>query len=196
MKRKEEERKSQLLKATFQAIYDKSFSTVTLQDISDYAGVSKGVTNYYFRNKEDVFAHLLQWITDRIYEKEATAVNGTNKADDKLQAYLHAVFIGPEENEKFYQVYLEFLAHVRKVPLFHEINQAFHENCYRISKEIIQTGIDEGLYSKELQIESVARNIRAVIDGTLIQWLTVADREEHDTYKQHCYEAIKKLLSH
>ncbi|HZG58936.1 MAG TPA: helix-turn-helix domain-containing protein [Anoxybacillus sp.] len=41
--------------AAFQAVSDKGYEAVTLQDIADYAGVSKGVTNYYFENKEAVF---------------------------------------------------------------------------------------------------------------------------------------------
>ncbi|GIW49986.1 MAG: hypothetical protein KatS3mg080_0597 [Anoxybacillus sp.] len=58
MKKKAEERREQILRAAFQAVSDKGYETVTLQDIADYAAVSKGVTNYYFENKEDVFFKL------------------------------------------------------------------------------------------------------------------------------------------
>jgi TetR/AcrR family fatty acid metabolism transcriptional regulator len=50
MKKKAEERREQILRAAFQAVSDKGYEAVTLQDIADYSGVCKGVTNYYFKN--------------------------------------------------------------------------------------------------------------------------------------------------
>jgi hypothetical protein len=44
----EPERRLALLKAAFREVAEKGFSEVTLDDIAKRAGVSKGVTLYYF----------------------------------------------------------------------------------------------------------------------------------------------------
>ena len=51
----ESERRLALLKRLFAKSAEKGFSDVTLEDIADRAGVSKGVTLYYFDSKEDLF---------------------------------------------------------------------------------------------------------------------------------------------
>src|SRR5262249_23617181 len=47
----EAERRLALLKAAFREVAEKGFSEVTLDDIARRAGVSKGVTLYYFDSK-------------------------------------------------------------------------------------------------------------------------------------------------
>ena len=57
----EPERRLSLLKAAFREVAEKGFSEVTLDDIARRAGVSKGVTLYYFDSKEALFREL--WAT-------------------------------------------------------------------------------------------------------------------------------------
>ncbi|WP_345241245.1 TetR/AcrR family transcriptional regulator [Pontibacillus salipaludis] len=193
MKKREQQRKEQLLQATFEAIADKGYSSVTLQDISNYAGVSKGVTNYYFKNKEDVFAHLLEWLTNRIYQKEANAVQHAHTADEMLSAYVNAVFVGPRENDRFYKVYLDFLSYVPKIPRFQEINQRFYNNCFSIGQSIISKGKSEGKFLN-VDAEKGPKAIRSLIDGCIIQWVMSGDHSLHKMYKDLCYESIINML--
>ena len=56
----EPERRLSLLKAAFREVAEKGFSEVTLDDIARRAGVSKGVTLYYFDSKEDALPRALR----------------------------------------------------------------------------------------------------------------------------------------
>ncbi|NMH68166.1 TetR/AcrR family transcriptional regulator [Bacillus sp. RO3] len=194
MANKAEQRRKQILKAAFQAASEKGYESVTLQDIADYADVSKGVTNYYFDNKADVFAHLFEWITTRIYEKEAEAMEEKETALDKLEAYINQVFISPGENKPFYRVYLDFLAQVKNDDRYKEINQAFYENCWSIGESIITQGIEEHIFHVD-NIEQAAKAMRAMIDGSLIQWLMRDDDSLHGYYRTVCYESILQILN-
>lgn len=194
MAKKAEERRKQILKAAFQAAYEKGYDSVTLQDIADYAEVSKGVTNYYFENKADVFAHLFEWITTKIYEKEANSIDERETAIEKLEAYINQVFISPKENKTFYRVYLDFLAQMKNNNRYKEINQQFYENCWSIGKNIITQGIEENVFKVD-NIEQSAISIRCMIDGSLIQWLMRDDDSLHNYYRTVCYESILQILN-
>lgn len=191
---KKEQRRRQILLAAFNAVADKGFEQVTLQDIADYGNTSKGVTNYYFKNKESVFSHLLSWITKKIYENEKSAIDGQTEALDKLKAYINAAFASPEENKKFYRVYLEFISQANFNEDFREINYAFYENCWGLGREIVETGIEEGVFP-EVDVEKAPKTIRAMIDGFLIQWIMINDDELHNFYKNGCLEAIERYLT-
>lgn len=194
MSKKAEQRRKQILKAAFQAAIEKGYESVTLQDIADYAEVSKGVTNYYFKNKADVFTHLFEWITTRIYEKEAESINEQNTAIEKLEAYINKVFISPEQNRNFYRVYLDFLAQTKNNDRYKEINQQFYENCWSIGRNIIKEGLQEDVFKVD-NIEQAAISIRCIIDGSLIQWLMRDDDELHTYYRTVCYESILQILN-
>lgn len=194
MKKRALERREQILKAAFHAVADKGFEAVTLQDIADYAGVSKGVTNYYFQNKEDVFSSLLEWVTKQIYKNECEAINDQHTAMKKLEAYIHSVFISPEKNRTFYKVYLDFIAQASRNERYQQINLQFYENCWGLGREIIAVGQEEGVFSKELDTKKSAKMIRATIDGCLIQWLMCNQDDLHELYKKSCFETIVRFL--
>jgi AcrR family transcriptional regulator len=195
MVKKAEQRRKQILKAAFQAASEKGYESVTLQDIAEYAQVSKGVTNYYFKNKADVFAHLFEWLTSRIYEKEVKSIDEKETAIEKLEAYINQVFTSPNENKTFYRVYLDFLAQVKNNNRYKEINQQFYENCWSISKNIITLGIQENVFTVD-NIEQSAISIRCMIDGSLIQWLMRDDDSLHNYYRIVCYESILQILKY
>ncbi|MEW9673671.1 TetR/AcrR family transcriptional regulator [Ammoniphilus sp. 3BR4] len=195
MSKLKEERRRQILKASLQAVSDKGFHAVTLQDIADYAGVSKGVTNYHFKNKEDVLLHLLESVTSRIFEREYQAIQEHSRALDKLRAYVNAAFSTPHENKRFFHVYLDFLTQVRQNEHFKEINDKFYGNCWSLGREIVVAGKEEGVFSPKLDVDQAAKMIRALIDGSLIQWLMIGEDELHEYYKQTCYVTLERFLT-
>ncbi|KAA8783660.1 TetR/AcrR family fatty acid metabolism transcriptional regulator [Paenibacillus sp. 4624] len=192
--KKTEEKKSHLLYAAFQALSDLGYDAVTLQIISDYAKVSKGVAHYYFENKEAIFIELLTWLTDKIFKKESSSIALEEKAIPKLQSYIRSVFISPEENRKFYRVYLDFLAKASRNSVYREINQRFYDNCSQIGSEIITIGQKEGVFNPHLSPKEASREIRAIIDGYLIQWLMMDEDQLHDIYHEGCLASILKIL--
>lgn len=193
MNKRAEERRKQVLLATLKAINDKGFSEVTLQDIADYADFSKGVISYYFKNKEDVFYHLLKWMTDRIFQNEYAAIQKEDTAISMLRAYVDTAFKSPKDNKVFYSVYLEFLAQTKKNESFREVNNDFYKNCWFIGSEIIEKGKSEGIFTT-VNIESGSHMIRALIDGCLLQWLMRDDDKLHSYYRDNCFETIATYL--
>src|SRR5262245_31103658 len=61
----EDQRREELIKATYYEVAEKGYSAVTLQDIAKRAGVSKGSTLYYFATKEDLFLGALEWMVNQ-----------------------------------------------------------------------------------------------------------------------------------
>jgi TetR/AcrR family fatty acid metabolism transcriptional regulator len=187
------EKRQEIIRATFEAIADRGFGAVTLQNIADYVGVSKGVISYYFSNKDDVFLHLLEWLTDRIHRHEQVAVDAQTDPIEKLKAYINTAFIGPEENKKFYRVYLDFLAQGSRDARYRAINNVFYENCWSLGRGIVEAGCQAGIFHVT-DTEDAAVMIRASIDGNLIQWLMRGEMYLHGYYRDLCYQTILRYL--
>lgn len=194
MKKKAEERKNQILRAAFQAVSTQGYNSVTLQSIADHAGVSKGVVHYYFDNKEDTLSQLLEWLTNKIYKHELEAVNSESAPLDKLKAYVNSIFVSPEENEKFYKVYLDFLSQASRNETYRKINHSFYQQCWGITSNIIIFGQETGVFDQSIDVEKASKTMRSIVDGLLIQWLMSEDINSHEYYKEICYQSFLKHL--
>src|SRR5438552_19126447 len=104
----EAERRLILLKAAFREVAEKGFSHVTLEDIALRAGVSKGVTLYYFASKEDLFRELFSWLIDSIAQRMREAVDRAPDPVENVRALVALIFPSPARNRAFFRVYVDF----------------------------------------------------------------------------------------
>ena len=65
-KSKEDGRRDEIVRAALRLILKLGYNQVTLADIAEQVGVSKGLISYYFPKKEDVFFAVLEQIVDRL----------------------------------------------------------------------------------------------------------------------------------
>ncbi|MEH7148613.1 TetR family transcriptional regulator C-terminal domain-containing protein, partial [Priestia megaterium] len=76
---------------------------------------------------------------------------------------------------------------------FRQTNEKFYENCWSIGREIIQLGQQEGIFS-DVDVNKASYTIRALIDGSLIQWLMRDNDDLHDFYRDNCFETLSNYL--
>jgi AcrR family transcriptional regulator len=104
----EAERRLALLKAAFREVAERGFSAVTLEDIAVRAGVSKGITLYYFDSKDDLFRELFAWLIDSIHARMRDAVGGAADPVEKVRALVALIFPSPSKNRAFFRAYIDF----------------------------------------------------------------------------------------
>src|SRR5262252_8245633 len=104
----EAERRLALLKAAFREVSEKGFSEVTLDDIARRAGVSKGITLYYFDSKEELFRELFGWLIDSIHARMREAVAAEKDPAAKVRALVALIFPSPSKNRAFFRAFVDF----------------------------------------------------------------------------------------
>ena len=190
---RETARRAQIIAATYRAFIDKGFHNVTLQDISDYAGFSKGVTMYYFKSKEEVFLALLDWLVCKIGERMQANVDAEHSGPAKLRAVIDSVFVGARENREFYQVYLDYLSLGSRQSLFRAANAEFYAKCRELNRAIVEQGVREKAF-RPVDPEEGAMVIRALVDGLCIQWMFDSSANSFEQYKERCLRAVLAYL--
>ncbi len=127
---KEIEKRRHLIKTTYKLIAEFGFSNITLQDVADKAGVSKGIILYYFENKDELFVTLLERLVSNIERHIRVEVSKAETPLDKLTAYINATFVGIKENREFYRVFLDFLSQ----SIHNDAFRKYNVNFYRKTK--------------------------------------------------------------
>jgi TetR/AcrR family fatty acid metabolism transcriptional regulator len=190
----EAERRLALLKAAFREVVEKGFSEVTLEDIAQRAGVSKGVTLYYFASKEDLFRQLFGWLIDSIHERMLEAVAAVDDPVEKVRALVALIFPSPSKNRAFFRTYVDFCGLAARRESFRQVGERFYAGCREIDGGIVREGMRAGVFVVRDAGEA-ASTLRAIFDGLMLQWLMEKEPEAtFATYRERCERELLAYL--
>src|SRR5262249_14550070 len=142
----EDQRREELIKATYLEVAEKGYSAVTLQDIARRAGVSKGSTLYYFATKEDLFLGALEWMIKGYDQQIGEAIAKVEGPVEKLKMLIGVIFANAQESRQFLLAYSDFISIGTRNKRFHDLNAQFYSGCCSHNKEVIEAGIKAGVF--------------------------------------------------
>ena len=162
----EDQRRDELIKATYLEVAEKGYSAVTLQDIATRAGVSKGSTLYYFATKEDLFLGALEWLVERIHTRIREAVAAVDDPVEKMKRALSSVFANAHESRQSFLAYTDFVSIGTRNKRFHDLNARFYSGCCSLDREIIEYGVRAGAFravGKPFDMEDMVAIVRDAV---------------------------------
>ncbi|MGH8929100.1 MAG: TetR/AcrR family transcriptional regulator [Egibacteraceae bacterium] len=183
-----------IVRSAYRVIARQGGHRLSLQDIADEAGVSKGLILYHFKNKDNLLLTTMRWALLRTAERIRKGIEGVDDPHAAVQALIDAVWIGPQQNRDFYLLYLDLIEHAARVPSFRGLPTVTREIIEGLYAEIIREGVARRVFDVE-DADETAATMRAFIEGTFLQWLQQADwRESYPRYRSRCHEGLLRLL--
>lgn len=189
----EDQRREELIKATYYEVAEKGYSAVTLQDIAKRAGVSKGSTLYYFATKEELFLGALEWMVERVHARIGEAVAAVDDPIEKVKTVIHTIFHNAQESRQFFLAYSDFVSIGTRNKRFHDLNARFYAGCCGTDRMIIEQGIAAGAF-RRIDIDDASSMVRALVDGLMLQWFFSSDGT-FDDYRRRCERVILDYLT-
>lgn len=159
----------------------KGFQATRMEDVAKKAGISKGLTYFYYKNKEDLFMALTRKAFDQFKEEfrevlRSKGKNGLEMLVDLMQKIVNFA----KEQPVYYQAVLNFLDVLKKYnqpalrkeidPLildsihFHKLLEIHHEPI-KLGIQMVSQGIKDGSIRPELQPEITFYTVWAMIIG-------------------------------
>jgi AcrR family transcriptional regulator len=189
----DDQRRDELIRATYHEVAEKGYSAVTLQDIATRAGLSKGATLYYFASKEDLFLAALEWMVEQNHARIEQAVNAVDNAIEKVRAAINIIFANAQQSRQFFLAYCDFVSIGTRNKRFHDLNARFYHDCTRVDRRIIELGIETGVFRK-VNLDDASSMSRALIDGLMLQWFFSSDGT-FEEYRCRCERIILNYLT-
>jgi len=184
-----------LLRAAYAAIAELGFGTVTLQDVGTRAGVSKALVLYYFTDKDQLLAAVMERTEAVIRARAEQAIKEHAREGPRaeLEAYLSALTVRAREHRDFYRVYLDFLSAGLHKAAVRTGTVSFILGCAILEQGVVERGIAAQVFRQDLDPHEAASVVRALIDGLSIQWL-LSDEEPFERFCQRLHTAIFGFL--
>lgn len=187
-------KQSHLIRTTYRAISEKGSHRVSLQEIADRAGVSKGIILYHFGSKDRLMLKTMEWVLQLNAERIREAIATETAPERQVLVMIDVIFRNADANRRFYLTYLDILDHAARMDEFSKLNATFRSIVNALYADVIRSGVAEGVF-RARDVDEAAYTLRAIVDGLFLQWLQETDwRNLHSRYREICVRSVLTFL--
>lgn len=140
-------RRDGILRAATDLFSEKGYHEVTMEEIAEEMGVSKGTLYNYFSSKENLYLEILKESFEAIEALLHEEVENSDPAPLKLRKLLAAIFTFYRRNLKVLRILSRDETHLLKEHF--ELTEKWRTRRVRLYEKIIEKGIDEGSFVKQ-----------------------------------------------
>jgi AcrR family transcriptional regulator len=189
-----EDRRADLVRAAYRVMARDGVHRVPLHEIAAEAGVSKGLLIYHFQTKDGLVLAALEWVLETTEARIRERLGDSTEPAEAISTVIDAVWVGPEANRDFFRFYLDGVEHQARSPEFDEFADRAASIMNSFFREVIVAGVEAGALRVE-DPTAGAIQMRAVIEGTFLQWVQTNDwRTNHGVYKEWCRQTLLRAL--
>jgi AcrR family transcriptional regulator len=109
-------RREQICRAAAAVIAREGFAGSTMRLVAEEAGVSTGMINHYFANRQDLLTQALVYVSERSQERYARAIDGLPPGRERLEALLDSVLSEDSEMVETWRVWVNAQAEAVRLP--------------------------------------------------------------------------------
>lgn len=91
----DEKRRRQILQAALHCFLTFGFAKTSMDDIAKRAGVSRPLIYLKFKNKDELFAGVFDYLTEGRFERAMTAISGASSPRERLLAAFEIMLVEP-----------------------------------------------------------------------------------------------------
>lgn len=166
-----------------QLFVQQGYHGTSIDDITKSVGVTKGAFYAHFKSKRAILMRLLEEYKSSFLDELIRTVNAHNgNALAKLhRAVSFNAQFGADNLELI--VFLVFISHELTGDSDFEFNfKSIYREYEKFLSDLIRSGINQGLFQKELDPDLVALNFIAMQDGVLHHWVLNRNRLDGRQY--------------
>ncbi|MCE5183921.1 MAG: HTH-type transcriptional regulator MtrR [Synergistaceae bacterium] len=189
--------RSLLLEAALDVFSEKSFSEVTLSEIAERVGMTKGALYWHFKNKGDLLSKLIKEIfLDSEIEFAEKLVERETLAD--LRDYYNKKLMLPDKNDRFIKINaimlrrFEWPEEVRSNLFTLLKDQIAREK--KMINEILLRSRREGVIRQDIEVENASSAITSVFYGLYILVLNEIVTDDIIKSTDFIFNAFRKEL--
>lgn len=177
--------KEKILEKAIKLFSKKPYGEVTIEDIADRAGVSKGGLFHHFSSKRELAEEALSRELERWTEEVLSKVSDLPSPEEKLKAILDGYFDYFLENPKFIRFFLEvYEKSLEKEGVEEKWEDFYHRYFGYLEKVFKEAGITNPRAKGQL--------LCAILDGLPFQVLITPKAVDREEIKREILEVFLK----
>ncbi len=161
-------RREQICRAAASVISREGFAGTTMRMVAEEAGVSTGMLNHYFANRQDLLTQALVFVSERAQARMREAIAGVPPGRERLAALLDSALAEGQEVSETWRVWINAYGEAVRLPELRHTIEARLNSWYDLIDEAL-----EGLVPTETNGSIPwAWRFDAILNGLTLQALT------------------------
>lgn len=169
MGKPQEERRKEIVQATMELTAEQGIKKVTTQAIADRVGIAQPTVFRHFKTREAIFAAVIGWISENLFKAISKGMDPSAPADEKLHLLLQRQLGFISKHRAVPKVLFSDLLHLESPKLKAALQEVMSRYSKRVT-QLLNEGIETGLFREDLDADETARYITAMIQGLVLRW--------------------------
>ncbi|HEY4997330.1 MAG TPA: TetR family transcriptional regulator C-terminal domain-containing protein [Solirubrobacteraceae bacterium] len=161
-------RREQICRAAAAVIAREGFAGSTMRMVADEAGVSTGMLNHYFANRQDLLTQALVFVSERTQERYRVAIEDVPAGRERLNALLDSALADDEQMVETWRVWINAYGEAVRLPELRHTIESRLTSWY----ELIDRALEGIVPADEPGEIPWSWRFDAVLNGLAIQALT------------------------
>ena len=186
------ETRERIMDATYRALCEHGYASLTMQDIADECDCSTSLLHYHFDTKAELLVELLAHLLDRFQERVSEA-----DPEDPRDRLVHLVDVflfgaddrGVEEHRAFHAALLELRAQAPHTDAFRAQLAENDRRVHATVADVVRRGVDEDRFLP-VDATRTAAHLLAAVQGARIRWVTLGDDEAPEVVRAALVEDV------
>jgi len=163
-----QERRQSIARAAWELIGEKGIAATTMRDIAQRAGVSLGVVNHFFENRQDVIDAALAGACETYVASVEELCGESRRPEEVLRSVLWAGLPYSPEQENWARSWLDFWSHASREPALREVINNTYDTWRDAIADAVRGAQVTGEVNSGIDADLLAKLIAAVTDGLLL----------------------------
>lgn len=179
MAKRKGQKYEQIIEAAVKIIAQNGYHHSQVSKIAKEAGVADGTIYLYFKNKEDLLVSLFQEKMGKFIQKIEDELAGESSIEEKLLVLI-TMHLRQLEADHSLAIVTQLELRQSNIELRNRINEVLI-GYLKLIDTIVLLGIEEGLFSADLDLRITRQMIFGTIDEVVTNWVM----------KEHKYELLR-----
>jgi len=148
------------------------YAGLSMRELALESGLAKATIYHYFQDKEEIFRQVLERDMQSVHEHLLRAIAAESSSLAKLRAVIYTLFSLMQARRTIMMSVLRELGENKQV--FHEVICAHRDTHLKLLMELIQAGIDEGVF-RPVNVEYTTYSLLGMINTFVFFRLYLTD---------------------
>ncbi|MGH7878229.1 MAG: transcriptional regulator BetI [Candidatus Binataceae bacterium] len=164
-------RRAALIAATIECLKRRGHDGLSIRTISAQAGVSVGLINHHFPNKDELVAAAYRHFNSELLGGlQAAVARAGDSPRARLRAFLDASFSAPNLDADVLAVWVVFWGLYRHSRLIQRVQRTTYSGYVRMLRGMLADLVPPDLRATGVDLRLAAIGLTALVDGLWLEW--------------------------
>lgn len=159
----EEIRRNDLIRAAYQVFLEHGVNGMTVARIGKRVGMSHGIVNYYFKNKDDLMHAVMRHAFRQISDDAVARLREARTPRERIDAIVRANFLEGVFRQETAAAWLSYYGHAPQKPEFARLQMIYYRRLHRDLTHALKQMVPGD------QAEKIATGVSVLIDGMWVR---------------------------